>query len=406
MSAKSKKRSRSSDQVGGNASRGSVRNKKRQRRDGEDINGGVGGGNGNGKRQEKVENSEKGGADSAVSVPESRWRKRKRVEKRDDDDDDEDEDGQVVESSNNMAVARQAGDASSSAINVEAVLASPQSGINAATTTDTPSILTPVQIQKFNIPEKVTTKVFSHDWDLLCIKVRQSSRIRCKIRATVGHLSSAEPDLRPKKDTKAKEQQRKTQPAASDVTDTNLKNRNHGKTTGIKSTGTKKPTPIVLLQASTDAASKLISIVEIVKRESVQSQLSYKYFQYSGIEGRVEELRPLKKHKKKASYGSTGKEATAKINADDEAKASNENAQQQVGKTDENNDKPMRNLSLDEADCEDTTLTKTHVSDSEIESESDAFQTLAESRKKLRNMPYLTIYLSRTRIPLLNSAFA
>lgn len=407
MSAKSKKRSRSNDQGdgnsnSGNARRGPVRNKKRQRRDGENTNGGGGGG----RAGEKLRKSENSRVESAVTESESRRRKRKRVEENDDDG----EQGEELEDSDNIAVAGQADDASRSAIRVEAASANPHSGVgDAAETTNTLSKLTPTQIQQFNIPDKVITKVLLHDWDLLCIKVRQSSRIRCKIRAILGHLSSTEPDSHShqKKDTWAKEQRRETQSAAPDGTRTNTKNSNPTKQNGIKNDGTKKPIPIALLQANADTASKLISIVEIVKRESMQNQQSCTYFQYSGIEGRVEELRPRKKQKKKKeSDRSRTNTATAGINADGKAKTSDDGTQQQeVGIDDEGGENPMKNLSSDKARGAYAALSKSHIYDSEFESESDAFQTLAESRRKLRNMPYLTIYLSRTRIPLLKSAY-
>ena len=418
MRVKSKKRSRSSDEAGTNRTRNAsqrpVRNKKRQLRNGEDVNSEGGGGGGRGKegKEEEMQKSENDLVDESSKISESRRRKRKRVEKHDA------KDGRVVKDSDGTAVAREAGNLFRSAIDAEAN----SSETNAVTTTNAASTLTPLQIQLFNIPDKVIKKVFSHDWDLLCIKVRQSSRIRCKIRAALAHLFLAEADQHQKKNIHAKEHQRGNQPRTSNETSTDIKDHNDRKSNGIRSSSAKKPTPILLLQASADAASKLISIVEIVKRESAQNQQSYTCFQYSGIEGRVEELRSQEKHKKRGSDGNIAKAAS--INVNGKGKTSKGSVRQQdLSNGDADNDhisggfhikdasnltadgNSVRNSSVDEPRCAETTLMNTHISDSELGSEPDAFQTLAESRKKLRNMPYLTIYLSGTKIPLLNNAY-
>ena len=380
-----KKRSHSGGQLGGSGGSGgggggihttnaSMHNDKRRRREGEDMNE-------RGRREEKVERNENERGNEKARRP-----KRKGIDEHEED-------------SETVATVHETSDA------FPPVKDGPSK-------TNILSTLTSTQIQTFQIPETFSAKVAARDWDLLCMKIRQSSRIRCKTRAAIAHLLHT--DEHKKGETRAAEQQEGLDISAPCKTTTkdHGKGKNVNKDKGFKGKASKDPTPVVLLQASADAASKLISIVEIVKREPASDGQRWSCFQYSSVDGRVEELRPRKKHKRKDRSKS---KASANILAGNRIKPNGNTGQQQ--RADDNVDdyeyadtadeslKPTSISSMGEVDNVHMKSANAQHSSSESASELDTFQTLSESRKKLRNMPYLTIYLACTRIPLLKSTY-
>ena len=373
-----KKRSHQGGQVGGDggidASDASTHHGKRRRRAVEEDNARE---RGKRTRKETVEQKESNRGSEAVELFATRRQKRKRDHNREDSHD-------------TVPAAKEPGRALSPTKGKRTTSTDGQTNINIS-----PALST-TQIQTLKIPEPFAAKVSACDWNLLCMKIRQSSRIRCKTRAAIAHLLSSD-EHRNGETQITRRSERDDAPAPDETTaHTNGKTRDSYTQGSPKNDAAKNGTPIVLLQARADAASKLISIVEIAKRESACDGRRWTCFQYSGVEGRVEELRPRKKHKKRDKSKNA-----ASMNTPDEHQIRSDGASGQQDRAgdpidvDDDASKDMASLKP----------VKDYISDSEPESESDEFQTLSESRKKLRNMPYLTIYLARIRIPLLKSAY-
>ncbi|KAF2759710.1 hypothetical protein EJ05DRAFT_474773 [Pseudovirgaria hyperparasitica] len=118
---------------------------------------------------------------------------------------------------------------------------------------------------------------------------------------------------------------------------------------------------VVALTAKAGTANKMISVVEIAKRELEKEKL--KWFQYSAVGSRIEELKEkLKKEEGKGQKGNG------------------------------------RAFGGDTADTEDVNMVE--------EIEEEAFETMVlPERKKVRAVPYLTVYMARVPVQLLKAEY-
>ncbi|MCJ1475261.1 hypothetical protein MMC13_003923 [Lambiella insularis] len=150
---------------------------------------------------------------------------------------------------------------------------------------------------------------------------------------------------------------------------------------------------VVILHAKANVASKLVSIVEIAKRE-IEKQ-NGKLYQYSRVHGQLEELKQQQK-----------KEQHQEIRTKDGRTLNERQAEQPTGV--ENQPEALEN---------NTTIAKEDQEDGEEEGEEkeeeeEAFETMAERgreeeavmqsgepRKKVRAVPVMTVYLSRVPVP-------
>lgn len=126
---------------------------------------------------------------------------------------------------------------------------------------------------------------------------------------------------------------------------------------------------IVALVAKAVAANKLVSVVEVAKR--ALGEQGARWWQYSGVQGRMEEMRVEGKEKE-------GRRLGGKANA----------------KGDEVDGEGMEDVRMEEG------------GEDVDEEEEQAFETMVEKeRKKVRTVPVLTIYLSRVQVPELKGRY-
>ena len=150
---------------------------------------------------------------------------------------------------------------------------------------------------------------------------------------------------------------------------------------------------IVALHARANAASKLISVVEIAKRDIEAQPKGGKWYQYSRVSAELKEIprnMPVKSSKSRANGSSVAGKTLKEWNAEKERESSAENTIE------------GENSSAAGA-----------VAQSSDDGEEDAFETLAHPKAtsnsddtvKLRNIPVLTIYLARVPVTELRTEF-
>ncbi|MCJ1243426.1 hypothetical protein MMC30_000623 [Trapelia coarctata] len=153
---------------------------------------------------------------------------------------------------------------------------------------------------------------------------------------------------------------------------------------------------VVILQAKAPVAVKMVSVVEIAKREIEKEK--GKWWQYSKVEGRLEELKErVKKKNDTKGEGKTLKEWQA----------------EQKSETNEGGD-AMEEV-VDEAEAAPKLKVQTAASAEEDEDD-EAFQTMADvgdtgkgasapGRPKVRAIPIMTICMARVPVPELKESY-
>lgn len=129
---------------------------------------------------------------------------------------------------------------------------------------------------------------------------------------------------------------------------------------------------VVAVTARAPFANRMLSVVEIAKRELVGRKS--RWFQYSAVAGRVEEM----KSEEKGELRRTG------------------------------SGKMAGGLGSSEEEKENKAGLDVEMGGGEGEEEEDAFETMrfeAEERTKVRAVPVMTVYLSRVPIPELKAEF-
>ena len=149
------------------------------------------------------------------------------------------------------------------------------------------------------------------------------------------------------------------------------------------------------LTARAKVASKLISVVEIVKRDIEAMERGGKWWQYSRVGSELREIIP--KETKKVSAAKDGATGGRRLGTSAEAEMDAED-----GRTERREAEDM--------DIERPQLPELETEDSDEES---AFETMATPhhvkiphRPKVRAMPVMTIYMSRVPIPELAAELA
>ena len=134
---------------------------------------------------------------------------------------------------------------------------------------------------------------------------------------------------------------------------------------------------VIVLHARSNVVSKLITVVEIAKREVEQE--NGKWFQYSRVWGELCEFKEKQKQK---------------VDKDGEGEVQAEG--RRLGANAEEGEKKKEDVDVD-------------MTNEGEEEEEEAFETMAPkaetARKKVRAVPILTIYVSRVPVPELKAKF-
>ncbi|KAF2100357.1 hypothetical protein NA57DRAFT_54450 [Rhizodiscina lignyota] len=145
---------------------------------------------------------------------------------------------------------------------------------------------------------------------------------------------------------------------------------------------------VIALSAREDAANKLISVVEIVKRELDVAQQAW--FQYTGAWGRMEQL------KKKGRDGDAGRE---------QERRGDMLAKWGPGRRLKDGKHVTKEAGGEEEAMEDADAVPDVGSDDDEDGD-DAFETMVQpERDKVRQIPVITIYMSRGPVPELRQLF-